>query len=132
MTLFLLNTRSLRKHAQDIAKDENLMDNDVLSLTEVQICQENDVPRIKQQSDTYKLHLNLEGDGYQNIEFCLLKSIKITKHEKLPGVSILEIIKDSFHTNIIRILLLYRSPNSSLTIFYNRLELFNKTCSVGM
>ena len=29
LTLFLLNTRSLRKRAQDIAKDENLMENDV-------------------------------------------------------------------------------------------------------
>ena len=103
-----------------------------MMLAEVQICQENDVPHIKQQFNTYKTHLNLEGDRYQNIEFCLSKSIKVTKHEKLPGVSILEIIKDSFCTNIIRILLLYHSPNSSLTIFYNRLELFNKTCNVEM
>ena len=47
-----------------------------------------------------------------------------------PEVPVLEIVKDTFSTNKVRILLLYRSPNSSLTIFYNRLEVFLSTIEV--
>ena len=96
----------------------------LLCVTEIQISQENNVPDIKQQSDTYEVYLNLEGDRYKNIGVFLSKRMEITKHDKSPGLSILKTIKDSFFTNIITILLLYRSPNSSLTICYNRVELF--------
>ena len=40
------------------------MENDLLCLTEIQICPENDVSDIKQQLDAYKVHLNVEGDRY--------------------------------------------------------------------
>ena len=53
MTVSLLNTRSLRRHLQDILKDKNLMENDLLCLTEIQVCHENDLSDIKQQLDTY-------------------------------------------------------------------------------
>lgn len=64
MTVSLLNTRSSRRLAQDTVKDENLMENGVLYLTEIQICQENNVSDIEQQLDTFEVHLNLEGDRY--------------------------------------------------------------------
>ena len=126
----LLNTRSLRSHAQYIAKDINLIENYVFCVTEIQISQENNVPDIKQQSGIYEVHLNLEGDRYKNIGFCLSKRMEINKHEKFPGVSILKTIKSNFFKNIITILLLYRSLNSSLTIFYNRVDLFLLTCEI--
>ena len=81
LTVSLLSTRSFRKHAQDMAKAENLMENDVFCLTEIQICQENNMPDIKQKLDTYEVNLNLEDDRHQNIRFYLSKSIKITNHE---------------------------------------------------
>ena len=130
LTVTLLNTRSLRRHVQDIAKDKNLMENDLLCLTEVQICQQNNLADIEQQLDLYEIHLNLESDRYQNIGFCVSKSTRVVKHEMFPEVSVLEIVKDTFSTNKVRILLLYRSPNSSLTIFYNRLEVFLSTYEV--
>ena len=74
--------------------------------------------------------MNLEGDKNQNIGFCLSKSIKISKHEKFPRASVIEINKYSFYTNSIRILLHCQSPNSSVITFYNRLELFLSTCDV--
>ena len=64
LTVSLLNTRSLRRHLQDIAKDKNLMENDLLCLTETQVSHENDVSDIKQQLDTYEFHLKVEGDRY--------------------------------------------------------------------
>ena len=71
----LLNTRSLRSHAQYIAKDINLIENYVICVTEIQISQENNVPDIKQKSDIYEVNLNLEGDRYKNIGFCLSKRL---------------------------------------------------------
>ena len=47
------------------------MENDLLCLTEVQVSHEKDVSYIKQQLDTYEIHLKVEGDRYQNIGFCL-------------------------------------------------------------
>ena len=64
LAVFLLNTRSSRRLAQDTVKDENLMENGVLYLTEIQICQENNVSDIEQHLDTFEVHLNLEGDRY--------------------------------------------------------------------
>ena len=88
MTVSLLSTRSLRRHLQDILEDKNLMENDLLCLTEIQVCHENDLSDIKQQLDTYEVHLNMKGDRYRNIGFCLSKSVKVNQHEKFPGVSI--------------------------------------------
>ena len=130
LTVTLPNTRSLRRHVQDIAKDKNLMENDILCLTEVKIGQQNNLADIEQQLDLYEIHLNLESDRYQYIGFCVSKSTGLVKHEMFPEVSVLEIVKDTFFTNKVRILLLYRSPNSSLTIFYNRLEVFLSTFEV--
>ena len=47
LTVSLLNTRSLSRHIQDILKDKNLMENDLLCLTVIQFCHENDVSDIK-------------------------------------------------------------------------------------
>ena len=62
LTVSLLNTRSLKRYLQDIVKDKNLMENDLLYLIEIQVCNENDVSDIKQQLGTYEVHLNEEGD----------------------------------------------------------------------
>ena len=73
----------------------------LLRVTEIQISQENNVPDIKQQSDTYEVYLNLEGDRYKNIGFFLSKTMEITKRDKSPGLSILKTIKDSFFSQIL-------------------------------
>ena len=95
LTVSLLSVRSLRRHLQDILKDKDLMENDLLCLKEIQVCHENDVSDIKQQLDTYEVHWNVESDRYQNIGLCLSRSIMVNEHEKFPGVSILEIEQDS-------------------------------------
>ena len=46
------------------------------------------------------------------------------KHDTFPGISIVDIAKSRFSYDIIRIMLIYRSPNSSLTPFSNSLESF--------
>ena len=73
LTVSLPNTRYLRRHLQDIVKDKNLMENHLLCLTEIQASHKNYVSDIKQQLDTYDVHLNVEDDRYHNIGFCLLR-----------------------------------------------------------
>ena len=87
------------------------MKNVLLCLAEIQVCHENDVSDIKQQLDTYEVHLNVEDDRYQIIGFCLFS---FNEYEKLPGLSIFEIVKDSFCPGTVQILLVYRNLNSSL------------------
>ena len=110
LAVLLFNTRFLRRHLQDILK-YILMENVLLCLAEIQVCHENDVSDIKQQLDTYEVHLNVEDDRYQIIGFCLLS---FNEYEKLPGLSIFEIVKDSFCPGTVQILLVYRNLNSSL------------------
>ena len=49
--------------------------------------------------------------------FCLL-----LKHKAFSSISIIDIRKDSFSHDLIRVMLLYRSLNPPLTSFYNTLE----------
>ena len=74
--------------------------------------------------------MNVEGVRYQNIGFCLSKSVKVNKHETFPGVSISDIVKESFCSGTLQILLLDLSPSSSLNIFCKRLETFLSTYKI--
>ena len=51
------------------------------------------------------------------------------KHDTFPGISIIDVTKSSFSYDIVKVILVYRSPNSSLTSFYNTLEhLLRRSC----
>ena len=61
----------------------------------------------------------------QNIKILHLflgQHIALLKHKGFPGISIIDVRKDNFLHDITRVMLLYRSPNSPLTSFYNTLE----------
>ena len=46
----------------------------------------------------------------------------ILKHDTFPGISVIDIIKDSFPQDTMRIMLLYCCPSSSIAMFSNTLE----------
>ena len=50
------------------------------------------------------------------------ENIALSKHETFTGILVINITENSFSHNTIRIMLLYRSPSSSLTRFFNTLE----------
>ena len=106
----------------DINRTKELMENDILCLTESQITNDTDGTEIFEQLSTLKVCFNSCGARHQNLAFCLGQNIVLLKHEAFPGISIIDIRKDSFSHDIIRVMLLYRSPNSSLTSYYNTLE----------
>ena len=49
-------------------------------------------------------------------------NIVLLKHETYPDISVVDITEDSFSISAVRIMLLYGSPSSSLTTFYNTFE----------
>lgn len=53
---------------------------------------------------------------------CLRDKITLKSHDKFSGMSLFGIMKSSFSKHSVRLLLLYRSPSSSLSIFYNKLR----------
>ena len=115
LTVSLLNTQSLKRHAGDLSRARQFTEDDVLCLSESQITNDTDMAEIKEQ-------LSKCGVRHKNLAFCLGRNIVLSKHETFPGISVIDITKTSFSHNTMRIILLYRSPGSSLTTFYNTLE----------
>ena len=122
LTISLLNTRSLKKHAVDIVKESRLMDSDIICLTETHICINDDLCDIEQILCNFDIHFNTCEQMFLNLAICLGNDVKVVAHEKFPGISMIDVVKPSFSKRIMRLLLLYRSPNSPIPLFYERLR----------
>ena len=110
LTVCLLNTRSLSKHAKDIKSDSFIMQCDVLCLTETQV--ENDQQKEeveKQLGDTKTIdHNTNEADKFSSLAICLHTASEIVKQNifKVPGGTLMSIKKSGIpHVNV---LLLYK------------------------
>ena len=90
-------------------------------MAESQITNDTDEAEIKEQLSTFEICFNTCGVSHKNIAFCLVQNITLSKHETFRGISVVDIAKNRFSQDTIRIMLLYRSPSSSLTTFYNTL-----------
>ena len=75
LTISLLNTRSLKRHAADISRARRLTENDILCLTESQITNDTDVAEIKEQLSTFEIYFNSCGVRHENLAFCLGQNI---------------------------------------------------------
>ena len=74
-----------------------------------------------------KIYLNSCGERHQNLAIFLRENIILLRYDTFPSISVFDITKNSFPYDIIRIILVYRSPqspNSSLASFCNTLETF--------
>ena len=65
---------------------------------------------------------NSSEQTFLNLAICLHKNVTLVSHNKLLGFSIFDILKPNFTKNILRFLLLYHSPKSSVTLFFDRLR----------
>ena len=107
LTITLLNTRSLHRHALDIVHDKKLQNTDVLCLTETQLLPNQDTNDIT--------------EVLYHFEYCYKSQIEILKYHHTAGMSLIEFQKSSFSQDCIRLLLVYRKNNSCLTVFYDTL-----------
>ena len=123
LTVTLLNTSSLKKHAIDIAKESSLMESDILCLTETQTRIDQDTSNIEQTLNTFDVFFNNSSEqSFLNLAICLYRDILLVSHDQFLGISIFDILKQNFTKNVLRFCLLYRSPNSSVTLFFERLR----------
>ena len=120
LTVTLLNTRSLHRHAIDISHDRVILNTDVLCLTETQLLPNyptNNIPEIL--SNFAYLHNN-SNDKYQSITFCYKAHVEIVNHHYSTGISIVEFKKTSFSPD--PIVIVYRKNDSCLTTFYHTIS----------
>ena len=114
----MLNTGSINRYAADISRARRLTENDILCLRESQIKNYTDVAEIKQQLSAFVIHFNSSGARHQNLAFCVIQNIALSKHETFPNISVIDIINNSVSHNAIWIMLLYRTISF---IFQNNL-----------
>ena len=73
LSVALLNTRSLKKHAADIASDWRLMNNDILFLTETQLSPGSDVNEIQTILDQFLISFNMSDYRFSSLVICYQK-----------------------------------------------------------
>ena len=119
--LTLLNVKSLKNHVIDLIKDQELLVNDLLCLTETQIELEDNTPNIEGGlRQFYNVSFNSNLNKYRRLALCTTRDITLTNHQ-FDGFSLVTFIKQSFVDHPITIILLYRLPNSSETVFLDML-----------
>ena len=70
LTITLLNTRSLRKHSDDILNDIALINNDVLCLTETQLYLNEDTSEVTSKfQNSFRMYFNNNRDKYRSTAF---------------------------------------------------------------
>ncbi|XP_057310034.1 uncharacterized protein LOC130648031 [Hydractinia symbiolongicarpus] len=70
LSITLLNTKSLPRHATDIDSDVALMNSDVLCLTKTQLYPNQDTQSIENTLSSFNVHHNCNPDKFQSISLC--------------------------------------------------------------
>ena len=112
LMLTLLNMRSLKSHVTDLINDQDLIVNDLLCLTEIQVELEDNTSNIEGglwQFDNVSFNTNF--NKCRSLSLCTTRDITLTNHQKFDGFSLVTFIKQSFVDHPVTMILLYRSPN---------------------
>ena len=122
ITITLVNTRSLRKHAIDISADKHLCNSDIICLTETQLLPENDTSNIESDLHEFVFEYNSCAlHKFKSLAICYKNELRITEHVKFSGVSVVSFIKADFSHNPFSLLLIYRQPGNVPQSFYDNL-----------
>ena len=126
------NTRSLRRHAIDIASDTHLL-TDILCLTETQLLPDHDIMDMEDTLKAYAISYNTHEDKYRSIAVLYKDdAVLLVNHERHPGVSIITIRKSSFSPNSVTLALIYRQSGSPICDFYNKLTQFIRCTDIDI
>ena len=122
LTITLLNTRSLRKHSDDILNDIALVNNDVLCLTETQLHLNEDTSEITSKfQNSFRMYFNNNRDKYRSIAFGYSSNMALCSSSDCGSKSVLALKKPAFLGELVKIDLLYRSPNVLPNLFLENL-----------
>ena len=122
LTITLLNTRSLRKHSDDILNDIALVNNDVLCLTETQLHLNEDTSKITSKfQNSFRMYFSNNRDNYRSIAFGYSSNMVLCSSSDCGSKSVLALKKPAFLGESVKIGLLYRSPNLLPNLFLENL-----------
>ena len=96
LTITLLNIRSLNRHTIDIAYDQELLNTDVLCLTETQLLPDQNTENVSETLSEFQFLHNQCNDKFQSISFCYKTSIELLQYHHNTGLSLVEFKKNSF------------------------------------
>ena len=124
LTITLLNTRSLKKHAVDIAADEVIKDCDIIFLTETQVESTDDISTISDILNEFTIIHNIHTDKFCSLASCYKNTIDHIHHDDIPAVTLYSVQKSKFQHGTVNILLVYRKNLSKLEDFIYVLDHF--------
>ena len=108
----LLNIRSFQKHQNDLIKDKPLLESDILCLTETQLTSDIEFLEILRQ---FEIIQNNSVDRFSSLMVgCKKSCVRVVNRTSIPGAILFEIIKSTFASFPIKVLLIYRKN------FYDR------------
>ena len=122
LSITLLNTRSLNRHAVDIASDKDLLNTDLLCLTETQLMPDQNNAHINETLHQFDIIHNKCIDKFQSLSICLKPDVDIIQYTHTTGISVIEFKKCSFLPTSFKIILLYRKNNTCLSSFYDAIR----------
>ena len=122
LTITLLNTRSLNKHAIDIECTSSIIDTDLLCLTETQLVPGQNTATVQDILNNINFFFNSGIDKFETVAVCYLKSIQVFQVFNINGISIFSVNKSSFFEDNLRIALLYEKQSIPISIFSNSID----------
>ena len=124
LTITLLNTRSLRKHAVDIKSNQHLMETDLLCLTETHILPTHDVDDINAELDPLTIVYRNCMDKFQSTAICYNRNAVVEEgYEMFEDVFLFNLLKPTLsETRIISVCLIYRKHGTSVNEFLRSLS----------
>ena len=132
LSVALLNTRSLKKNAANIASDWGLINNDTLFLTETQLSPGSDVNEIQTIFDQFSVSLNMSDYRFSSLAICYQKSVLLQCHQKGEGISVIKLCKPTYSNDCVSIAILYSRMLSTIPAFFSNLELLNNSSEINI
>ena len=124
LSFILLNVRSLKRHAIDIAYDKKLIEYDILH-TEMQVSQKDELSAMQSILKEYTLDHNISSFRYFSIAICYKSTILVSSHEKNDGVLFSQVFEQTYSGKVIRVELMHRKYTESVSLFYEKSETLN-------
>ena len=106
LSVALLNTRSLKKHAAYMPSDLRLMNNDILFLTETQLCSNSDANEIQTFLDRSSISFNMNDYRFSSLAIRYQKSILLQCHQKDDDISVIKFCKPTYSNDCVSIAIL--------------------------
>ena len=117
LTITLLNTRSLMKHAVDIAADEVIKNSDIIFLTETKVESTTDIGSISDILDEFIVLHNISTEHFCSLTCCYKNTINnIQQQNDVPSFTLYSTLKKNFQHICLRIVFVLQTH---VTFFEN-------------